>query len=243
MRKLFFIILFFTIACSKAPFEWMIEEGKQTSETRLLQHFYALHINDIFEVTLVNDTNFYVTVHCGENILPFIKTEVAAGVLTIDNTIKGRWARPYHRPGIILHGSYLSEIRINEASTVASADSLCFESLFLHTNTDLVSVNLCLKGHFFDFANRYTTSGRCVFSGEVKQAKLFSGGTTQVDASSLKTDSAIVFHNSVAAMHVWVEKQITELRNFKHAPLFIKGKPFVHFYTPADSLQVFFVEN
>ena len=243
MKKLLFIVVIFT-SCQKSPFDFMVEEGPVIVETRQLAPFDTLHINDILDVTLVPDTACFIEISSGKNIIPYILSDVQSGILTLDNTIKGRWARPYHHPKISLHVQDLSSIVLNEACNLTSSDSINCGNLYMLVNSELASIDMVLKGNYFDLALRYTCSGHCSFKGYLNRAKFFSGGTTELDASLLSVNSAVLFQNSVSDMQVWVTKEITDLRNFKGGNVFVKGQPsIVHYHEKKDSVNVFFLEK
>jgi hypothetical protein len=243
MKRSLYILLLLT-SCQKAPFDFMVKEGSDITERRVLSSFDTLIVEDIFDIRLIEDSVFFADVTAGENIMRYVKTAVNGKTITLDNTIKGRWSRPYHHPQIDLHVGNLSYIRLNEACNLTSSDSINCDRLYFYASTELSSIDLCLKGLYFDFANLYSGSGHCTFRGKLKQANLFAGGTTIVDASELEVDSAIIFQNSVADMKVWVTKNIIELRIFKNGKLYIKGNPaLVHYYHPSDSVNVTFVGN
>lgn len=234
------LILLLATACRKAPLDFLVKEGAVLTESRILPDFDSLFINDIFEITLYQDTSHLASITAGENIIPYITTELSGKTLTLDNTIKGRWARPYSKPKIGLHLASIKYIRILSACDLKSDDSIACSSTNIYSAAELLNIDICLKGRFFDFANSYSGSGSCRFRGKLKEAKLFPGGTTVVDASGLEISSAIIMQNSVADLNIWVTDSITDLRNFRGGKIFIRGNPGIHYHEPKDSVNIFF---
>ena len=94
-RKLLVILTLCFLAafssCKKAP----LTVGPTVSQTRELENFTQVYVNDYINVSLVRSDTCYIEITTGKNIIDNITTEVNDGILTIKNTTTFNWIRPY----------------------------------------------------------------------------------------------------------------------------------------------------
>ena len=97
MKRNLLIILLLCIfaafpSCKRAP----LTIGPIVTQTRELDDFVELYLNDNINLSLVRADTCYIEITTGANIIDNITTEVKDGVLTINNTTTLTWARPYN---------------------------------------------------------------------------------------------------------------------------------------------------
>lgn len=94
-HKLLIIILLSSfaslISCKNVP----LTVGKIVTQTRELQPFNEVYLNDNISMTLVRTDTCYIEIKTGENLIDNIITEVNGGVLTISNENTIDWIRTY----------------------------------------------------------------------------------------------------------------------------------------------------
>ena len=78
-------------SCKRAP----LTIGPIVTQTRELDDFSELYLNDNINLSLVRSDTCYIEITTGKNIIDNITTEVNDGVLTINNNTTLNWLRPY----------------------------------------------------------------------------------------------------------------------------------------------------
>lgn len=78
-------------SCKKAP----LTIGPIVTQTRELNNFTEVHVNEYINISLVRSDTCYVEITTGKNIIDNITTEVRGNILTISNTTTLNWIRPY----------------------------------------------------------------------------------------------------------------------------------------------------
>ena len=79
-------------SCKRAP----LTIGPIVTQTRELDDFSELYLNDNINLSLVRSDTCYIEITTGANIIDNITTEVKDGILTINNITTLNWARPYN---------------------------------------------------------------------------------------------------------------------------------------------------
>ena len=70
--------------------------GPIVSQTRELNNFTEVYVNDYINITLVRSDTCYIEITTGKNIIDNITNEVENEILTICNTTTCNWIRPYN---------------------------------------------------------------------------------------------------------------------------------------------------
>lgn len=79
-------------SCKRTP----LTIGPIVTQTRELDDFSELYLNDNINLSLVRSDTCYIEITTGANIIDNITTEVKDGILTISNITTLNWARPYN---------------------------------------------------------------------------------------------------------------------------------------------------
>ena len=89
-----FILCLFAVfpSCKRAP----LTIGPIVTQTRELDDFSELYLNDNINLSLVRSDTCYIEITTGANIIDNITTEVKDDILTISNITTLNWARPYN---------------------------------------------------------------------------------------------------------------------------------------------------
>ena len=95
MKRFYLFLLLsmmvFLPSCKKVP----LSVGERITETRGLDAFSKIVINDDINVTLIKADTNYVEISAGKNLIPNITTETHDGKLTINNENTMSWIRTY----------------------------------------------------------------------------------------------------------------------------------------------------
>lgn len=78
-------------SCKKAP----LSIGKIVTESRALNDFNEVHLNNDISLTLVRSDTCYISITTGENIIDNITTNINGGILNISNISTINWLRTY----------------------------------------------------------------------------------------------------------------------------------------------------
>src|SRR5687767_8835474 len=72
--------------------------GSITSDNRNLEAFHTMQVEDNVDVWIIPDSETFVEVKAGSNLIENVTTEVSNGRLTIRNINKCNWVRDYDKP-------------------------------------------------------------------------------------------------------------------------------------------------
>lgn len=200
--------------------------GETITENRPLESFHTLRVNGKFDVILQMDKNVprSISIEGGENLMPYVETDILAGVLTIGDNNNCNWMRDYtHRFKVIINSHNLTEIELNGACKFTSRDTIYSDSLVLKHNSTR-DANLTIDVRKFSpkqvNSGGLITYGRCgIYAGIVEEVG-------SMDSRGLKTDDMYIFYFSPAAGYVDAE-QILSVRIFGFGNVFYVKDPLV----------------
>src|SRR5664279_3594772 len=100
-RHIIYIVsLLLIVSCNKALFN---AGDTVTQEIKIEGQFSFIDIENIFDITLINDTVNKVLVTCGENLQPYVSIKVKDGILYFDHSVKENWSRTYQKIKLEVH--------------------------------------------------------------------------------------------------------------------------------------------
>jgi len=210
MRKiLFFILLSLILGSLNCSYkDCTTKSGNTANESRLLPVYNSIEINDIFDVQLSNGSNSSVKIQAGENIIPYIKTEVKDSVLYISNDISCRFVRGFeHFPQITIDVSEtLQSVTINKASDISTLDTLQVNHILFKFLAPVSSANLHFDTRFLAFELWGKASGDFKISGKTEYLTILNDGLAEIDAKNiiakfLKIESYSPSNSYIRATH------------------------------------------
>lgn len=176
--------MFVLQGCKKpASFDCFKSNGSETTETRTLDFFDHIEVQDKIEVVLVWGQEYKTEVTAGKNIIDKVLTDVENGILKIENRNKCNVVRGYKKHPIVT--VTLPKLKTLVHNSVAD---LHFDKHFI---SDTIFVNVLSSGNVymdgsFDFVKTESNgNGDLYISGSAKQLSLYTRGTNYVHAENL----------------------------------------------------------
>ena len=158
----------------------MKPSGNVITEKREVGDFSAVQVSGIFKVEIVAQKDFAVEVESDDNLLPFIKTEVNDGVLTI---------RKKKKFSISSFRSFKATIRI-------SAPNIERLKVSGVTKTSLAN----LKGESLEID--MSGASKIEVDGNVSDLKVDMNGASKLDAKNLKASTVTVDGSGASKAYV-----------------------------------------
>ncbi len=160
--------------------------GNIISEIRNLDNFNKLEINGNFKFTLKQDSVNKISIISGENLVPFITTDIANNTLTVDNKNKCRWMRSYDIPmEIELCFKDINTITLNGQNDIFCIDTIRTDTLFIENNSDISTININIICNRF-ILTTHAGTGNFILNGKTNQSFLYFHGTGSIDANNLE---------------------------------------------------------
>jgi len=174
-------VMLFALACNKDNAPGILKTtGKKTEINRKIESFRNLEVWDEFDIILVQDSQFYVEITAGKNLLPEIETAVINNTLVLKNKNKFNWVRKLgQRFSIKVHCAAIDNFEINGAATLTNKDTLIGDRVNVnHSGTG--NINLVINCDWFTFrcsnVGNLTAVGSCgILAGTVEQTAIFDG--------------------------------------------------------------------
>ena len=201
MNKIYYLTItgFLLISCSK---EIIWNAGEDLTRTITLDPYNVIEINSIFDVQLVQDSNDFVKITCGRNLMDRVKVNQNAEVVEISEFSDMNWTRSYRRTLIELHFKELQQIHINDCVKMESKGPFKGQFISVWVTCDLSEVDLqVLCDHFYIMVSE-DNFGIYKVSGVTGSSSLELQGTAHFRMENLETDSCHVLHKGIGDCYV-----------------------------------------
>ncbi len=218
-----FLFLFFFFSCSDN--NCLKSKGEIKSETRLLNSFKKIEINDLFNIYLVNDSIEKIEIETNENILNNVLTNVEDSVLVLNNTTKCRFLKENNKfPNLTIHIKYLNFIEINEACNIYTIDTLKINRFLIRNIGNIGFADLNIETNHFFFELWETSTGKYFIKGKTTYFTTTSYGNSYIFADNFFSKYTSVKSNSTGDYYLnCTEKIVGEIKS--SGDVFLFGNP------------------
>lgn len=208
--KLFFhaiqiFLLFLMLSCEKV---FLPPEGKMVSEKFNLDTIEEILVNDVFDIILVNDSNYSVTVVAGENRIGGFRNSEAGRLLVLEDHNKYKWLPEYNRIRLEIRFPDLKRITLEAPSSIKTRDTLYISNFQLYSLGKTAEMDLNLKGGTLYMVTGSDNFGVYHLSGQVNHCSLWPRGSSIVHAENLESRKCVVKSNTIGATRVYPLREL-----------------------------------
>ena len=212
--------LFFS-SCNKALFD---AGDTVTKEIKIDSSFTTIHVGNIFDIVLVNDTVNKVLVTCGENLLPYVSIEVKDGVLYLNHSVKETWSRSYQRIKLEVHLTFGPHIDIHEPVSLKTKGIFKCDNFTIVDWWKVSEVDVNIDANFCGIYMSSDNFGYFKVKGKTQNADIWGWGSAYVHADSLVAQNCHVLQRGMADVYVNVTGQLSVALEFT-GDVYYTGNP------------------
>jgi hypothetical protein len=206
--KLCCISLFLLASCEKDEGVCFDSRGDQLAETRLLEHFSSLSLENRMDVFLIPDTANFVELVYGEKLLNGIETRIENDVLYIKDNNKCAWMREVRPlPSIHVHCTALKHIYSQNAGTLQSIAPLTGDSLYIEVEDASGTIALKVKCQSLSLIV-HTGATDIDITGQTDYLYIYNSGYAPVYANDLYAETVSVHNNSTGDTYVFANNHL-----------------------------------
>lgn len=203
-----FIIMLISVSCGKDPGGCFRSTGSITTETRQVEAFRYLQMENNVDVFLTYNASQKVEVRAGENIIPNIKSSVSNQTLTISNENSCNWVRSYDKPiEVYISTPVLDSIVYKASGNLTSTNQFEGDSIKLDILEGAGSINLWLDMRRSIFNLSYGTADLTV-KGYSHISQIYSEAYGPADLRDLRTEFTYLTNNSTNNCYVWATLEL-----------------------------------
>ena len=218
---IYMVPLLLIISCNKALFN---AGDTVTRELKIEVQFSIIDIENIFDITLVNDTVNKVLVTCGENLQPYVSIKVKDGILYFDHSVKENWSRSYQKIKLEVHLTFGPRIDIHEPISLKTIGVFKADYFALIDFWKVSEVDINLDVHTCGIYMSSDNFGYFKVKGKAQTADIWGWGSAYVLADSLVTQNCHVIQRGMADVHVNVTGQLAVSLEFT-GDVYYRGNP------------------
>lgn len=201
MRNLlFFVMMAFCLSCDK---NGLFDAGKTViREIQLQEDFSLIEVENIFDITLVQDTVNKILVTCGENLQKFVDIHIQDKVLHLNQHTTNDWSRPYNKIKLECHFIQMPGMNIREPISLSTIGTLTIPNFYIvdwGTFCEM-DVNLNVDNCYLDMSDE--DFGLFKLKGKCAHAYFRTNGSAIVRADSLVTTFCKVDHHGWGDVYV-----------------------------------------
>lgn len=178
-------------SCSKeARWDCFKSSGSATEETRLLDSFQHLEINDDVKVILVPDSVNKVRIVAWENLIDQIEVKVSQNTLTLRNNNRCNWVRKLSKhPLVYVHFKELTALTQYSSEDLTTSDTITTKTFDYNQWSGGSNVELLLNTKEC-FARIHTGTGMLVLKGRSEVVYSYSASNGFLDLSNFRVQNA-----------------------------------------------------
>jgi len=209
MSKLYLIgillVIFGLFACDDALFD----AGSETShEIVFKEAFSIIRFNNIFEVTIIQDTINKVIFTCGENLQSKVSTQIINGKLILDHSEKSNWSRKYKHIKAEIHLITSMYFEIIAPVNLKTIGILRGKNFILKDYSGVSEFDVNLDVENCNIAIVYDSYGFFKIKGNCINTYIEDYGSAVIRADSLQTINCKVKHLGFADLYVNASKKL-----------------------------------
>ena len=160
--------------------------GSIVTETRQINGFDKILVEDNVTVFIRQDSVFEVKVEAGENIVPLVKTEVSNGTLFVRNNNRCNWTRSYDKPlKVYIKMPVIKYITSDGTADIKSLNTITTDVFDVQTKN---SGNIELTVNNAKVISHMHGSGDLTLRGRTGEHACDIGGTAFLNCKDLQTD-------------------------------------------------------
>lgn len=198
--------------------------GKQTEETRNLEAFNQVFVQDKIDVHLIEGNEYKVRLEAGKQVIKLVKTVVENGVLTISDENKCDFTRSYKREVVVyvtlpkirkLRNDGLGDVYMDSQFTCDTLNYSMSNSGNLHLNLNADIVYGGMHGN-----------GDVYMKGTVNESSIFAGGQGYFYGFDAVAQNVILTLNTSGRMEVNVNSFLkVDMFERSTGDIYYKGQP------------------
>lgn len=198
--------------------------GKQTEETRNLEAFNQVFVQDEIDVHLIEGSEYKVRVEAGKQVIKLVKTIVKDGILTISDENKCDFTRSYKREVIVyvtlpkirkLRNDGLGDVYMDSQFTCDTLNYYMSNSGNLHLNLNADIVYGGMHGN-----------GDVYMKGTLNESSIFAGGQGYFYGFDALAQNVILTLNTSGRMEVNVNGLLKiDMYERSTGDIYYKGHP------------------
>ncbi|KPL15864.1 MAG: hypothetical protein AMS26_06460 [Bacteroides sp. SM23_62] len=205
VRVAFLAVLTVLAYACESTWSCLRGNGVPGEETRTIQGFTGVVSEGEFDVFIVPDADFGITLEADENLIQYIRTRVSGNTLIVDQGTR-KCLRSDNPIRITVHMPQVEYLNLT-GSGMITGDNIEADELTVHlTGSGLID----LRGLNTGLLDALITgSGEMIFWGETVDADLDITGSGMIKAFHLESVNCIANISGSGSMQVKVEKLLT----------------------------------
>ena len=226
--SIFLLVIFFFVSCKKEnEFDCFKSTGTEITETRDASAFTVIKLFDKIDLNINKGPDFKVEVIAGKHVIDNVKTTLANGILSINNTNKCNFVRGYKRKVTVnITLPYIVRVENRGVGTIR------FNENFAQDTIQLIAENsgdIYLNGTYNQIKTGSHGDGDIYLNGTCNRLYGYLYGTNLIDATKLTVNTYIFIETiSIADCHINAPEGGTlEYNIWRKGNIYYKGNPSV----------------
>lgn len=229
MKKFVYTLLFtgLLFSCQKVN-DCFSGAGEEIIIESAISEFDSLYVNNVFEVHLIQDTIYYITIKAKEAFAESTSFNIVDNTLILENDHKCKFTKPEKNDiKVYIQVEEISRIRLNESSKLISDNALRNDNeIGLAINSKFNEADLNLDCKTFYYSNTHLNGGKTNLHGEVEYLKIWNGSLGSVDSRDLSAENVLIVTDSKADCFVRVNN-VLDCTILGYGNVYYFGKPSV----------------
>jgi len=185
-----------------------------------------IKVENIFEITLIQDDSAYIDVICGENFQPKVDIHADGKSLIIDHSINNRWLHGYDKVKLEVHLTYIPTMNIYSPIKLETRGTFKTNQLYLIDWGNFTECNVSIDANLLRLDTSGDSFGVYKVRGTSLLTEIYSRGSASIDCSGLQTKACILHHKSIMDASITVTDKL-DIDIISSGNVFYRGNPTV----------------
>lgn len=224
-RYILFLCYLLFSSCSQINlFE---DSGPETEAFYEVNSFNKIELEGIFNVNLIQNDIYSITIKGGENILDKFSFTDQDNTLTLKHNYSN-WLHNLDIPELEIHCSTLNQIQFNSSSNLQSVGTLTGDKLkvLVTEEADIVELDLELDYSYLRFNCRGSSSGKHILKGICPNTSFTLNSSNNVLANELESENVEIGHNGLGDAYIWATDSLGVIF-YSSGNVYYRGNPFI----------------
>jgi hypothetical protein len=225
MYKYVYISLLTLTLCSSCK-KSLFNAGETISkEFPISDEIYVMEVQNIFDITLIQDTINKAVVTCGENLMPDIHISLSENVLYLDHSVSCDWSRKYEKIKVSLHCKSVPRINLRAPASLITKDTFNTDNFIVIVWGRFAEINASINANFCGIYMTLDDFGQYRVKGKCNYTDILQCGSGLVDCRNLSTLKCNIIQKSSADTYLNVKEELIIVEMKGLGNIYYSGNP------------------
>jgi hypothetical protein len=187
------------------------DKYEETTRSVPVSPFTTLHINSVFNIYLVEDTQYMVEVVGDEDAVGQIEASVEGEALTLTDHNKRKWLKPEeNKIKVYVHSPEHNMIYAKSSYSLQSVNTIASSQLYIVNQPEVKvsEIDITIDCQFVVYWNNYLAGGHLILKGRCEDMEINNYALHSVNTVALNTRRGVINSYAKGDCEIYVTERL-----------------------------------